>query len=135
MGEERLARMDRGLLALVGVEVGDTPANAAELARKLVGLRLFADARGRMERSLGDVGGTLGVVSQFTLLADARKGRRPSFAAAEEPDAAQALVERLIAEVRALDCPVVGGRFGASMRVRLENDGPVTVLLDTRKRF
>ena len=88
-----------------------------------------------MNRSLLDVGGTLGVVSQFTLLGDARQGRRPSFGAAARPEQAEPLVERVVAAARALGVPVVTGRFGAHMEVSLLNDGPVTLLLDTEKRF
>lgn len=132
---ETVASMGEGLLALVGVAHDDTPSDAQDLARKLVHLRVFADAGGRMDRSLLDVGGTLGVVSQFTLLGDARKGRRPSFTGAAPPERAEELVEALAQGVRDLGVPVVTGRFGAMMDVRLVNHGPVTILLDTRRAF
>jgi D-tyrosyl-tRNA(Tyr) deacylase len=132
---EEVACMGEGLLALVGVAHADGEDQAAELARKLVHLRVFEDAKGRMDRSLLDAGGALGVVSQFTLLADARQGRRPSYAGAAPGEHAEPLLERLAAEARALGVPVVTGRFGATMDVELVNVGPVTILLDTDKRF
>lgn len=98
-------------------------------------LRVFADAAGRMNRSLLEVGGALGVVSQFTLLGDARKGRRPSYGDAAAPERAAPLVERVAREARASGVTVVTGRFGAPMQVALVNDGPVTLLLDTKRRF
>jgi D-tyrosyl-tRNA(Tyr) deacylase len=130
---ETLAAMGEGLLALVGVAVGDEEADAAWLAGKLVHLRLFEDEAGRMNRSLRETGGSLGVVSQFTLLGDAHKGRRPSWAGAAPPERAQPLVEAVAARARALDVPVVTGRFGAAMDVWLCNAGPVTLVLDSRR--
>ena len=130
-----MGEMGAGLLALVGVARADGPAQAEELARKLVHLRVFADAAGRMNASLLEAGGTLGVVSQFTLLGDARKGRRPSWSEAAPPEQAEPLIEALCAEARALGVPVVTGRFRARMAVELVNDGPVTILLDTERRF
>ncbi len=127
--------MGAGLLALVGVAREDLEADALELARKLVHLRVFADTDGRMNLSLLDVGGSLGVISQFTLLGDVRQGRRPSYAEAAAADQAEPLVERLAEAARELGAPVVSGRFQAMMLVSLANDGPVTILLDTRKRF
>ena len=127
--------MESGLLALVGVGREDAEAQAAELARRLVHLRVFEDDAGRMGRSLLEAGGTLGVISQFTLMADARQGRRPSYAAAASRETAAPLVERLAQEARALGVPVVSGRFGARMDVELVNAGPVTILLDTERRF
>jgi len=135
VGGEEVARMREGLLALVGVAVDDTPADAAELARKLVGLRVFADADGRMNRSLLDTGGTLGVVSQFTLLGDARQGRRPSYVRAAPADRAAPLLEAVLEAARAAGVPVVAGRFQAAMDVSLVNAGPVTILLDTHREF
>lgn len=132
---ETVASMGPGLLALVGVARGDDAAAAAELARKLVHLRVFADAAGRMNRSLLDVGGTLGVVSQFTLLGDVRQGRRPSFAGAAPAEQAEALVAAVVDEARRLGASVVTGRFRAQMQVALVNDGPVTLLLDTQRSF
>jgi D-tyrosyl-tRNA(Tyr) deacylase len=130
-----VGEMAHGLLALVGVARGDGPEAAAELARKLVHLRIFADPAGRMNASLLDVGGTLGVVSQFTLLGDARQGRRPSFIEAAPPEQAEPLVEAVCAAARELGAPVIAGSFGAHMQVELVNDGPVTLLVDTRRLF
>jgi D-tyrosyl-tRNA(Tyr) deacylase len=130
-----VAEMGPGLLALVGVARGDGEAQARELAQKLVHLRVFPDEAGRMNRSLLETGGTLGVVSQFTLLGDARKGRRPSYAAAAPPEVAEPLVEELARCARDHGVPVVSGRFRAVMDVHLVNRGPVTLLLDTAKTF
>jgi D-aminoacyl-tRNA deacylase len=132
---ETVAEMGDGLLALVGVAAGDGPEAARALARKIVNLRVLPDADGRMNRSLLDAGGTLGVVSQFTLLGDAREGRRPSWAAAAAPEVAEPLVDEVAAEARRAGVAVVTGRFRAHMDVELVNVGPVTLLLDTEKRF
>jgi D-tyrosyl-tRNA(Tyr) deacylase len=132
---EAVSSMDEGLLALVGVARDDALDDARELARKLVHLRVFGDDEGRMDRSLLDVGGTLGVVSQFTLMGDARKGRRPSFAGAASPEQAEALVEAVAEAASELGVRVVTGRFRAMMDVHLVNQGPVTILLDTRRAF
>jgi len=132
---ENVASMGPGLLALVGVADGDGEEQARELARKLAHLRVLPDGAGRMNRSLLESGGTLGVVSQFTLLGDVRKGRRPAFTAAAPPERAEPLVECVAASARELGVTVVTGRFGASMRVSLVNDGPVTLLVDTERRF
>lgn len=130
-----VGQMQAGLLALVGVGLGDDEAAAHELARRLVGLRIFDDAAGRMNRSLLETGGTLGVVSQFTLYGDARSGRRPSYARAAAAADAAPLVEAVAAAARGHGIPVVTGCFGAQMRVALVNDGPVTLLLDTERTF
>jgi D-tyrosyl-tRNA(Tyr) deacylase len=135
VGDETVARLERGLLALVGVGQGDGTAAAVELARRIVGLRVFEDAEGRMNRSLLEVDGALGVVSQFTLYGDARRGRRPSFSGAAPPAEAAALIDALVASARGLGAHVVTGRFQARMEVELVNSGPVTILLDTDKRF
>src|SRR5687768_2063082 len=127
--------MGEGLLALVGVAREDGPADAAALADKLVHLRVLADAEGRMNRSLLETGGTLGVVSQFTLLGDARKGRRPSWTEAAPPEAAEPLVGAVADAARAAGVSVVTGRFRAAMDVALVNAGPVTVLLDSKRLF
>jgi len=132
---EEVARMREGLLALVGVAEEDEGADAAEMARKLVGLRVFPDGQGRMNRSLLDTGGTLGVVSQFTLLGDARQRRRPSFARAAPAARAAPLIDAVIEAARAAGVPVVSGRFQAAMEVTLVNTGPVTILVDTRREF
>jgi len=135
VGGELVGEMDRGLLALVGIGHSDDGAHAAELARKLVHLRVFEDENGRMNRSLLDVGGTLGVVSQFTLFGDLRKGRRPSFGTAAPPDTAAPLIDAVVEAARSLGAPVITGRFQARMEVSLVNDGPVTLLLDTEKQL
>lgn len=132
---ELVGEMGEGLLALVGVGRDDTVASAAELAHKLVHLRVFEDAAGKMNASLLDAGGALGVVSQFTLLGDARKGRRPSFTEAAPPEQAEPLVEAVCRAARELGVTVVTGRFRAAMDVELLNAGPVTILLDTTRRF
>jgi D-tyrosyl-tRNA(Tyr) deacylase len=133
--DEVVGEMGAGLLALVGVARGDGPGAAAELAHKLVHLRIFPDAEERMNASLLDTAGSLGVVSQFTLLGDARKGRRPSWSEAAPPAHAEPLVDAVCREARALGVAVVSGRFRARMAVELVNAGPVTILLDTERRF
>lgn len=135
VGGEEVAAMGAGLLALVGVARGDGLADSEALADKLVHLRVLADAAGRMNRSLLEAGGTLGVVSQFTLLGDAREGRRPSWHEAASPEDAEPLLTALVEAARRAGVPVVVGRFRAEMEVSLVNDGPVTVLLDTRRAF
>lgn len=120
----------RGLLALVGFAPTDTEAEVAWLAEKVVGLRLFSDAEGKMNLDLAAVGGGLLVVSQFTLYGDASKGRRPSFIDAARPEIAIPLYERLIAMLRATGLTVATGEFGADMQVALVNDGPVTLILE-----
>jgi len=132
---ELVVAMGEGLLALVGVARGDGPEDAAALAEKLAHLRVFEDADGRMNRSLLETGGTLGVVSQFTLLGDVRRGRRPSFVEAAPPEQAEPLVEAVARRARAAGVPVVTGRFRARMEVTLVNAGPVTVMLDTKGAF
>lgn len=119
-----------GLLVLVGVGHDDEPRDAAALAKKLVGLRIFSDDQGRMNRSIADTGGEMLIVSQFTLLADLRRGRRPSFVGAAAPDTAEPLVGEVARLVAAAGIPVATGTFGAHMKIDLINDGPVTVLLD-----
>lgn len=135
VGPETVSEMGPGLLALVGVKRGDGPEAARDMARKLVHLRVLADDAGRMNRSLLDAGGTLGVVSQFTLYGDARKGRRPAFVDAAPGDEAEPLLEALADAARALGVTVVTGRFGAMMDVELVNAGPVTLLLDSERAF
>jgi D-aminoacyl-tRNA deacylase len=120
-----LARIGPGLLVLLGVRRGDGPAEADRIARKLLALRVFADRDGRMSLAVGDVGGELLVVSQFTLYGDARKGNRPSYVDAAPPGEAEPLYERVRTAVGAQ-----GGAFGAHMHVALVNDGPVTLLLE-----
>ena len=122
----------RGLLVLLGVTHGDTIDAARWLAEKTVGLRVFADDEGKMNRSVADVGGGVLVVSQFTLYGDCRKGRRPSFIAAAPPEVAVPLYEAFVEAVRALGVPVATGRFGAMMDVELINDGPVTLIVESK---
>jgi D-aminoacyl-tRNA deacylase len=120
-----------GLVVLVGVGPGDSEAQAMLLADKIAGLRIFADEEGKTNRSLVDIGGGALVVSQFTLFADLRRGRRPGFTTAASPDVAEPLVARVMEALRALGVPVQGGRFGADMQVELVNDGPFTIVFDT----
>jgi D-tyrosyl-tRNA(Tyr) deacylase len=124
-----------GLVAFVGAGKGDGEAEARYLADKLLGLRVFVDEAGKMNRSVVEAGGALLIVSQFTLYGDVRRGRRPGFDAALEPVAAQALLERLLAMLRAGGVRVETGRFGADMRVLVDNDGPVTILIDSARAF
>ena len=132
---EVVGRIGPGFLALVGVEEGDTPADADYIASKISGLRVFEDADDKMNLSLGDVGGEVLLVSQFTLLGDSRHGRRPSFIAAARPETAQPLCEVLKARIEAAGIHVETGRFQTHMEVELLNDGPVTILLDSKKLF
>lgn len=124
-----------GWVVLLGVATGDLDADADRLADKVVGLRAFADDAGKMNRSVVDVGGSVLVVSQFTLLGDCRAGRRPSFIEAAEPGEAERLYLRFVAQVEGQGVAVATGKFRADMRVELVNDGPVTLLLDSRKAF
>jgi len=126
---EVVAAIGRGLLVLVGVAPGDTEVDADALVDKLSGLRIFRDDEDRMNRSVADAGGAVLVVSQFTLLADIARGRRPSFTGAAAPEVAEPLVDRIAAGFAARGIATATGRFGARMAVALVNDGPVTVLL------
>ena len=123
-------RIGPGLLVLLGVSPDDTQDDALALAAKLADLRVFADDEGRFNRSLRDVGGAMLVVSQFTLFADVRKGRRPSYNAAARPEEAERLIEILVAAVESRGVTVTTGRFRAQMELELTNDGPVTLILD-----
>lgn len=125
----------RGLLVLLGVSREDGEADARLLADKVAGLRIFEDGAGKMNLAVGEVMGGVLVVSQFTLLGDARKGNRPSFTEAAPPDVANALYERFCTLLREKGLPVGTGVFRASMDVELVNEGPVTVLLDSRRLF
>lgn len=128
---EAVGRIGRGLMVLLGVARGDTDSEVRFLADKIPHLRIFEDDGGKMNRSLIDVGGGMLVVSQFTLLGDCRKGRRPSFVQAADPETATALYEDFVRRVRELDIHVETGRFGAMMAVSLVNDGPVTLILES----
>jgi D-tyrosyl-tRNA(Tyr) deacylase len=129
------SKIGPGLLVLVGVEKDDTPEDAAALARRIVELRIFEDDSGKMNRSITESGGQILAVSQFTLLGDCRKGRRPSFDPAAPPDVARTLYEQFVKEIDALGIAVATGVFQAEMNVELTNQGPVTFILDSRKRF
>jgi D-tyrosyl-tRNA(Tyr) deacylase len=128
---EVVGAIEGGVLALVGVAVGDDERAADAVAQKIATLRIFDDAQGAMTLALTDVGGAVLLVSQFTLLGDTRKGRRPSFVAAARGELAERLYLRVADGLRAAGLPVQTGRFGADMAVALVNDGPVTILLDT----
>lgn len=131
VAHETIAAIDSGLLVLVGVTRDDEAGDAARLAERLLGYRVFGDVHGRMNRSLASTGGGLLLVPQFTLAAHTRKGTRASFATAAPPERAQALFEHLVAQARAAHEPVASGRFGADMQVHLVNDGPVTFWLES----
>lgn len=135
VGGEITGSIGAGLLVLMGVEHNDTEADVEYLVDKIVGLRIFDDGNGRMNLSVNDVGGAVLAVSQFTLYGDVRRGKRPSFDGAAPPERANQLYERFVAEVRAAGVPCQTGRFQAQMQVELTNDGPVTILLDSRKLF
>jgi D-tyrosyl-tRNA(Tyr) deacylase len=135
VGGRTTGRIDRGLLVLVGIEAADTEADGAWLADKLVRLRIFADEAGQMNRSVADIGGGILAVSQFTLHASTAKGTRPSFNAAARPEHARPLYDRFVAQLSsALGRPVATGEFGALMQVELVNDGPVTLVIDSKAR-
>lgn len=135
VGDEVTGEIERGLVVLLGVAQGDEQRDARELATKIAMLRIFEDEAGKMNRSLVDDGGAMLVVSQFTLLGDCRKGRRPSFVAAAPPDLAEELYEVFVETVREQGINVGTGRFRQHMAVELVNDGPVTMLLDSRREF
>src|SRR5499426_3905210 len=129
------SRIGAGILVLLGVEKEDTPEDAQVLARRITELRIFEDDAGKMNRSIVETGGQILAVSQFTLLGDCRKGRRPSFDPAAPPDVARTLYERFVKEVHISGVPVATGVFQAMMDVELINQGPVTFILDSRKRL
>lgn len=130
-----VGQINAGLVVLLGVEQGDSEADAEYIVDKVSGLRVFADAEGRMNLSVQDIGGSLLMISQFTLLGDVRRGRRPSFIGAAEPAVADQLYEHCNAMLRLRGLTVATGVFRADMQVHLVNDGPVTILLDSRKVF
>jgi len=133
-GSETIGQIGAGLLVLLGVAEPDTDADLTWLANKIIHLRIFPDDEGKMNRSLVDTGGSMLVVSQFTLYGDCRKGRRPSFTAAAKPEKAEQMVERFVDTVAGQGVPVATGRFRADMQVTLTNDGPVTLWIDTEER-
>lgn len=129
-----IGQIDTGLLVLICAMQGDTEAEAAHLANKISKLRIFQDEAGKMNRSVADIGGAVLVVSQFTLAADTRRGNRPGFSNAAAPDEGNRLYQVFAQALRDLGLPVETGQFGADMKVRLLNDGPVTVWMDTEDR-
>ena len=128
--QQVIGEVGRGYCILVGLTHTDTLAEVQWMAEKVVGLRLFADAEGKMNLGLGEIGGALLVISQFTLYGNAEKGRRPSFIDAARPEVAEPLYEEFVARLRALGVTVATGRFGAMMEVEIHNDGPVTLVLE-----
>jgi D-tyrosyl-tRNA(Tyr) deacylase len=132
-GGERLGEIGTGAMVLCGIAAGDTPELVDRMADKLIGLRFFEDADGRTNLSIVDAGGEYLVVSQFTLYADVRRGRRPGFTDAALPDLAAPLVDRFIERLRGAGYRVATGRFGAEMQVELVNDGPFTLVLDSER--
>lgn len=135
VGERTTGEIGQGLLVLVGVDQGDGPTDIQYVAAKIRDLRIFQDDAGKMNLSVLDLKGEVLVVSQFTLSGDARNGRRPSFASAAPPEIARALYEDVVRELQASGLRVATGEFQAMMQVALVNDGPVTILLDSRKNF
>ncbi len=132
--DEVCGRIAAGLLILLGVSATDTEADAAELALKIVNLRIFDDSGGKLNLSLAETGGSLLVVSQFTLFADTRRGRRPSYMAAASPSEADRLYKYFVSEARRYVARVETGKFQAMMQVELVNDGPVTIIIDTKEK-
>lgn len=135
VADEVTGQVDLGFMVLLGVAEGDTDQDAKYMAEKIAGLRVFEDDEGKMNLSLLDVGGSMLVVSQFTLLGDCRKGRRPSFVQAAAPEEAERLYELFVSVVRQQGIRVECGRFRTHMHVSLVNDGPVTLMLDSQKLF
>ena len=133
VGEEITGEVAMGLLVLLGVARGDTEADSTYLAEKIAGLRIFEDENGKMNRNVADVGGSVLAVSQFTLYGDVRRGKRPSFDDAAPPEFARRLYEMFVERIRAHGLRCETGQFQAMMKVELVNDGPVTILLDSKK--
>jgi D-tyrosyl-tRNA(Tyr) deacylase len=132
---EEVGRIGQGLVVFLGVAEGDTERDAQYLVQKIINMRIFADAGEKFNLSALDVGGELLLVSQFTLLADTRKGRRPSFVEAAPPGQAEKLFDYFVGQARESGLKVATGRFQAYMQVEIHNDGPVTVMLDSREKF
>ena len=135
VGGEVTGQIGKGLLVLLGVARDDAEADAAYLAEKIAGLRIFEDVDGKMNRSVAEAGGAVLVVSQFTLYGDVRRGKRPSFDGAAPPDTARRLYEFFVEQIRAAGLACETGRFQEMMQVELVNEGPVTILLDSKKSF
>ena len=131
VGDELVASIDRGLVVLLGVAADDRPEDGERLGTKILALRIFDDGRGRLDRTVLDVAGTVLVVPQFTLYGDIRRGRRPDFTHAAPPDAGQRLFDAFCGVLRGAQAQVAQGRFGANMRVSIEADGPVTIVAST----
>ena len=134
VGGKTIGKIGRGFVVLLGVARDDTEHDAAFIADRIIGLRVFADDQGKMNLAIGAVGGELLVISQFTLLADTESGRRPSFTAAAPPEQARALYEHFLSLAKKAGVKVEQGEFGAMMEVSLVNDGPVTIIFDSRNR-
>ena len=132
---EVIGRIDRGLVVFLGVAAGDGPSDIEYITSKVCEVRVFPDDDGRMNRSVADASGALLLISQFTLLGDVRKGRRPAFDAAERPNEAEAVYEEIVRRLRQTGVPVETGRFRAHMVIDVVNDGPVTILVDSRRTF
>ena len=135
VGDDLVGAIGRGLLVLLGVSKSDTEDDADYLAGKIIGLRVFEDPGGKMNRAVGEAEGSVLLVSQFTLYGDARHGKRPSFDAAAPPEKARVLYEHFVERIRAAGLRCETGRFQEMMQVELVNDGPVTILLDSSKAF
>jgi len=135
IADEVVGRIGQGLVVFVGIASGDTTKDAQYLAQKTVNLRIFSDDAGKFNLSALDIEGELLVISQFTLLADTKKGRRPSFIEAAPPAQAEELFDHFVAQTRAARLKVETGRFQQYMQVKIHNDGPVTILLDSREKF
>ena len=127
--------ISRGMVVLLGIRDGDTPKDLLWLVEKVINLRIFDDQQGKMNRSLADIGGEMLIISQFTLYGDCRKGRRPGFSAAAPPEIAEPLYRQFIDELQTRQIRIATGVFQAAMQVELVNDGPVTILLDSEKKF
>lgn len=135
MDGQVIGTIAQGLVVLLGVGEGDQESDARSVAEKVVQLRIFADDEGKMNRSLLDINGQVLAISQFTLFGDVRKGRRPSFISAADPDTGNRLYEHFVDHIRAMNVHVATGKFQADMQVELVNDGPVTILIDSKKSF
>lgn len=135
VADQEVGCIAHGFMVLLGVMQGDSSADAAYIVDKISNLRVFEDSEGKMNCSLMEVGGEILLVSQFTLAGDARQGRRPSFSQAEKPETAQRIIEDMVIQFSNRGIKVANGRFGAHMQVSLVNDGPVTILLDSKKLF
>jgi D-tyrosyl-tRNA(Tyr) deacylase len=135
VGDRRISGIKKGILVFLGIEQGDLESDADYLTEKIINLRIFEDDQGKMNLSLLDIQGEMLIISQFTLLGDCRKGRRPSFTAAEKPNLAKKIYDCFINKAKEKVICVSQGKFQATMLIELVNNGPVTILLDSRKRF